>query len=192
MQVSWYAKTIDKKKIVRNYHLKLTNKIPLTKFQLLFLIDDVAKLAKMNYNIDQFILQCWKRPVSRKFKRIWMMEFDIDYTGSVLKIKAARFDTKNREIWQLKQDYSFGDGKRVPASREYIPTTLDLLSNAYPTPRRSLYSLRVPRSHRSSGYEKRIPSLYSMKLPEQISKPVWRRPLTKGWREGIRTRHQPR
>lgn len=191
---SWVART----KIqgwYRNYHLKLSSTLPRSKLELAQIIEDVSALARFHYELKEFTLLLWERPEKRPFKKRWLMQFEIVYSGfeEHPEIKHASFDVSNRQMYSLKQEWAHSDSMELPPEPKQSFSEPDIMNmrviSSFTSPydgmngRKGPYDGMKKRAQRSSLFGS---SSHGPSQPrERIQKPLWRLSLTKSWRYSV-------
>lgn len=193
--VSWYARVITRNGLRKDYHLYDRNRMPSGRPTLILEIENACGYANIMYGLQVFTLQCWKLPEVRKFHRTWLMEFDVEVANSTSKpkIKSASFDTSDKIMWNLREDFR-SEGKFKP---DQIVRLVDPIVNPWTdsTPSSGAgkrYDIISRKRNQYYSDAKNIPRMSHSPTRNVLRfQPISEKPLVKAWKEGIGASHEP-
>ena len=192
MTVTWVAQVTEKSGRLSNYHLYGREEVPTSRPWLVDEIENAARYAYTFFGIKEFALQCWKVPEIRKFHRNWLMQFDVDYAGSIsnqVKIKTASFDVSDKAMWALKENFK-SEGKFQPDPEPRIIDPAPNLMAIDTGSSGSMFDLRSTRHGPHSRVSENLGDApHGPQLRAKSFKPTFRRPLVKHWKESIGSKH---
>ena len=120
------------------------------------------------------------------------MQFDVEYTSHA-KIKTTSFETSDKTMWRLKEDFR-GEGKFSPDPEpRIIDPTPNLMAADTNSGGSSMFDLRA-RHHalHSRVAEDDGDASHGPQLRQKPFRPAFKRPLVKHWKETIGSAHSSR
>ncbi len=193
VEVSWQARVITTGRFNRDYHLYERNRIPSTRLSLLMEIDNACGYAYIFHGLTAFILQCWKLPEVRKFHRSWIMDFEAEVASSHSKpkIKTASFDTSEKALWRLREDFrNEGMFKPDPIVRLVDPVVNPWTSGSSATGTQRQFELNARKhSSLSRDFQDSSPSHNGPSLPRERFGLHARKHSIMEWKESIGATH---